>query len=498
MTKLSIEAKVGFLVVIGIIILAYMCMKVGKFEYKLRPGYEIYSYFDSAEGLVKGAPVQIAGIEVGQVKEIALEAGKAKVTLVLKPDVKVGKDVQAAIRTKGVLGDKYVELIPGVPRAPTIQPGGRIQRTVSAANIDVLLTRLGAIAEDIKQITGSLSSVVGGKEGEASLKTITTNLRELAKTLNETAQRNSENIDQILHSFNVFSNDLKDLSRTNKEPIRQIVASMRETSSQLQETILALKEITEKINRGEGTIGKLVHDKETIETINKTLVALNDIAGKINKGEGTIGKLVQEEETIENINTTLTGINDYLQKEEKYRTYLDYRGEYLLDGDSLKSYLSLRIQPKEDKYYLLQVIDDPAGKRTVTDTTTTINGGIPVTEHKEEIEKDEIKFSAQIAKRYYNLGLRGGLFESTGGVAADYYLFDDRLVLSLEAFDFDPDKNPHLKFKADYTPFQYVYLTGGVDDFISDDDNASLFIGAGLHFSDEDIKTLLSGAPIPK
>jgi len=278
MTKLSIEAKVGFLVVIGIIILAYMCMKVGKFEYKLRPGYEIYSYFDSAEGLVKGAPVQIAGIEVGQVKEIALEAGKAKVTLLLKPDVKVGKDVQAAIRTKGVLGDKYVELIPGVPKAPTIQPGGRIQRTVSAANIDVLLTRLGAIAEDIKQITGSLSSVVGGKEGEASLKTITTNLRELAKTLNETAQRNSENIDQILHSFNVFSNDLKDLSRTNKEPIRQIVGgsllveptrnpNMRETSSQLQEAILALKEITEKINRGEGTIGKLVHDKETIETI---------------------------------------------------------------------------------------------------------------------------------------------------------------------------------------------------------------------------------------
>ena len=130
-------------------------------------------------------------------------------------------------------------------------------------------------------------------------------------------------------------------------------------------------------------------------------------------------------------------------------------------------------------------------------TTTTVDG-VSTTETKKEIEKDKLKFSAQIAKRYYNLGLRGGLFESSGGVAADYYLFDDRLVLSMEAFDFDPDENPHLKFKANYTPFQYLYLTGGFDDFISDEGKESVFFGMGLQFSDQDLKTLLSGAPIPR
>jgi phospholipid/cholesterol/gamma-HCH transport system substrate-binding protein len=96
------------------------------------------------------------------------------------------------------------------------------------------------------------------------------------------------------------------------------------------------------------------------------------------------------------------------------------------------------------------------------------------------------------------LGLRAGIFESDGGVAADYYLFDDRLILSMEAFDFDADSDPHLKFKADYTPFQHIYVTAGFDDFISDDGNESFFFGAGLHFSDEDLKTLLSGAPFPR
>jgi phospholipid/cholesterol/gamma-HCH transport system substrate-binding protein len=200
---------------------------------------------------------------------------------------------------------------------------------------------------------------------------------------------------------------------------------------------------------------------------------------------------------VDNLNQTLSGINKYLKQEERFRTYIDYHGEYLFDQEDVKSYLSLRIQPKEDKYYLVGIIDDPAGKESASQTTTTVNG-VSTTVYKEKIDKDEIKFSAQIAKRYYDLGLRGGIFESTGGFGADYYFFDDRLVLSLEAFDFDPDKDPHMKFKLDFTPFQYLYLTAGFDDFLSDADNETLFLGAGLYFSDEDIKTLISDAPITR
>jgi phospholipid/cholesterol/gamma-HCH transport system substrate-binding protein len=497
MTRLSVEAKVGIFVVAGIIILAYMSMKVGRLQYTGDRGYDVVAYFDSAAGIVKGVPVEIAGVEVGRVKEISLDAGKARVVLQLNPEVQIDEDAEAIIRTKGVLGDRYVEVVLGSPQAPPIKPGGRIGRTQSPANIDNILKQLGAIGTDIKEITRSLSAVLGGKEGEASLKIIMDNIRELAETLNKTVQKNNENINRILENFTVFSGDLKEISGANKEGVHEIVANFRQASSQLRETLIAFHEITEKINRGEGTIGKLIHDEETIRSMNETLVALKEITEKINRGEGTIGKLVQEDETVDNLNTTLSSINEYLQKEELFRTYVDYRGEYLFDSDDMKSYLSLRIQPKEDKYYLLQVIDDPAGKKKETVTTTT-KGGVSTTVHRKKIDKDEIKFSAQIAKRYYDLGLRGGLFESTGGVAADYYLFDDRLVLSLEAFDFDPDENPHLKFKADYTPFNYIYVTGGFDDFISDEDNESFFVGVGLRFSDDDLKTLLRGAPIPR
>jgi phospholipid/cholesterol/gamma-HCH transport system substrate-binding protein len=497
MTKLSVEAKVGFFVVIGIVILAYMSMKAGKFEYAGDKGYEVYASFDSAEGLVKGVPVEIAGVEVGRVKEITLEAGRARVVLQINPEVQIGEDAEAIIRSKGVLGDRYVEIALGSPQASPVGPGGRISKTQSPTNIDTLLKQLSSIGEDIKGITGSLTGVLGGEEGEASLKITMDNMREMAVTLNKTVQQNNENINQMLKNLAVFSRDLKEMSGANKEAISETVANFRQASDDLRETLIALSEITEKVNRGEGTIGKLIHEEQTIKRLNETLVALKEITERINKGEGTIGRLVQEDETVDNLNETLTSINKYLRTETRFRTYVDYNGEYLFDSEDVKSYLSLRIQPKEDKYYLLGIVDDPAGEKSVTETTTTV-GGVSTTTHVEKIDKDEIKFSAQIAKRYYDLGLRGGIFESTGGVGADYYLFDDRLVFSVEAFDFDPDENPHLKLKANFTPFQYLYLTAGFDDFISDEDNESFFMGAGLYFSDEDIKTLISNAPIPR
>lgn len=496
MTKFSVEAKVGFFVVIGIMILGYMSMKAGTFEYTGDKGYEVYALFDSAEGIVKGVPVEIAGVEVGRVKEITLEAGKARLILQINPEVQIGEDAEAIIRSKGVLGDKYVQIALASPEASPIGPGGRISQTQSPANIDTLLKQLSSIGNDIKEITESFSGVIGGEEGEASLKITMDNMRELAVTLNETVQKNNENINRMLNNLAVFSKNLKEMSGANKEAVGETVDNFRQASSQLRETLIALNEITQKVNRGEGTIGKLIHEEQTIKRLNETLVALKEITERINKGEGTIGRLVQEDETVDNLNETLTGINEYLRTEERFRTYIDYHGEYLFDREEMKSYLSLRIQPKEDKYYLLGIVDDPAGKKSVTETTTTV-GGVSTTKHVEEIDKDGIKFSAQIAKRYYDLGLRGGIFESTGGMGADYYFFDDRLVFSLEAFDFDPDEKPHLKFKADFTPFQYIYLTAGLDDFISDADNESFFVGAGLYFSDEDIKTLISDAPIP-
>jgi len=321
MSNLSVEAKVGVFVVIGMIILGYMSMRLGKLGFKMDKGYDVHVYFDSASGLEEDVSVEIAGVEVGRVRKILLEDGKALVILRIDSSIKLRKDVKALIRSRGMLGDKYVVLVQGSPAAPLIEPDGRIISTTTATDLESLMNVLGEVAENISKLTRSFANVMGGEKGEASLRSIVDSMKSVAETLDRTVQENNEGLVKIITNLSEFS--------------------------------ATINEISSKINEGEGSIGKLINEEDTVKRLNGTLASLKEITEKINRGEGSLGKLINEEETVENINTTLASINDYMQKQESFRTYLDYRGEYLFDSEEVKSYLTLRIQPREDKYYLI-------------------------------------------------------------------------------------------------------------------------------------------------
>ena len=123
MLKLTPEAKVGMFVLLGVIILVYMSLRIGGIQFGKGEGYEIFVKLPSAAGLDKDASVRIAGVEVGRVKDILLEDNKAKVIIRVHPDVKVGTDFVAVLKTKGLLGERYLELIPGSPNASMIEQG---------------------------------------------------------------------------------------------------------------------------------------------------------------------------------------------------------------------------------------------------------------------------------------------------------------------------------------------------------------------------------------
>lgn len=88
--------------------------------------------------------------------------------------------------------------------------------------------------------------------------------------------------------------------------------------------------------------------------------------------------------------------------------------------------------------------------------------------------------------------------ESTGGVGIDYLALNDRLKLYFEAFDFGRDRRAHLKAGAEYQLFKHIYLSAGWDDFISDQDDRSLYGGFAIRFEDDYLKYLLTTTPIPK
>ncbi|NPU83945.1 MAG: MCE family protein [Syntrophaceae bacterium] len=493
MTSISTEAKVGLFVLAGIIILAFMSFQVSQPGFGLKRGYTIKVVFENAAGLDKDASIQVAGVEVGRVESIALEEGKALITLRIKSDVKLPKDVTASIRTHGLLGDKYVELSAGTKGNGNLEEGEQIAYVERQADVDKLIHQISGISEDIRGVTTTLNKVLGGKAGEEAVGDIVGSIRQLAVNLNAVVKNNERTLHAMLENGRMLSENLNKVVTQNDQKIAQVVENLQSASKEMEKTFASLSEVTEGIKKGEGTVGKLLKDDEMADRLNKTVASLQDVSDKLSQGKGTLGKLINEDETVTNLNTGLTGINRYLAKQEQYRTHLGYRGEYLFESNNWKSYVDLRIQPREDYFYILGLVADPRGRKYIRDYT--VNG---VTSRVEEWDKNGLLFNAQVAKRYRDVVLRGGIFESTGGAGLDYLAFNDRLKLTFEAFDFtDDNRRAHLKGYGEWRLLKYLYLTAGWDDFINSD-NRSPFVGFSIRFEDDDLKYLMTSAPIPK
>ncbi|RNC69334.1 MAG: outer membrane lipid asymmetry maintenance protein MlaD [Desulfuromonadales bacterium] len=142
MNRLTVELIVGVFVFIGILCLSWLSVKLGKMELVGGNHYEVYADFDSVSGLKKGAKVEIAGVEIGRVDRIDLEpkSDQARVYLRIRHEVKLQDDVIAAVRTSGIIGDKFIKLKPGGSDKP-ISDKGRIRETESAVDLEELLAK---------------------------------------------------------------------------------------------------------------------------------------------------------------------------------------------------------------------------------------------------------------------------------------------------------------------------------------------------------------------
>ena len=140
MRKFDLELAVGIFMIAGMVCLAYLTIKLGQLEVLGDKGYEIQAVFSSSGGLKTGSSVVIAGVEVGRVKKVVLDDYEARVTMTLPLEVKIQEDAIASIKTKGLIGEKYVEISPG-GLDENIGPGGVIRDTQPPIDIEQLISK---------------------------------------------------------------------------------------------------------------------------------------------------------------------------------------------------------------------------------------------------------------------------------------------------------------------------------------------------------------------
>ena len=139
MKKFDLELCVGLFMILGIACLGYLSIKLGKLEVLGSRGYEIQAVFSNGGGIKAGSSVVIAGVEIGRVKQVSLDDYQALVVMGFPLDVKIQDDAIASIKTRGLIGDKFIEITPGGAEE-LIGPGGKIRDTQSAVDLEQLIS----------------------------------------------------------------------------------------------------------------------------------------------------------------------------------------------------------------------------------------------------------------------------------------------------------------------------------------------------------------------
>lgn len=519
MPKIFTPFRVGLLVLVSGAVLFMFLTFVKKGGMSADESLTVYAYFHDASGLTKKSKVQIAGIPVGEVGNVELEGLKAKVWLKIRKSVNLRDNAALTKRSESlVLGDFQLDLNPGTPDAPPLKNGDEIKNVIDTEAMAQVFNTLGKITSDIQEVTTALRNVLGGEKGTGSLEKIVDNLVKLSDAIDKTVRESSGQLDSILKNVETVSNDVRKITEGQGANVSDALKNIDQITKDTRDILASVKSV---IGTNEGDLkDSMTSLKTTLERLDRSLKNIEEVTQKVNEGKGPVGALVSNERLGQKLSDTIEDVADFAGRLTSLETEVGIKSEYLVTQGQAKNSLSVRLIPKPDKFYLLEFVDDPRGSsQTVYVQNNPPNAGSPSSQ-KQTITSDQIKVSAQFGKRYSFLTLRFGIIESTGGLGLDftaplkffYYSkwIEDALVLKIDAFNFSVTSltYPRLRAALRFTPYEHVYVTVGVDDILNTPTRDVLtnrllsgrdfFVGAGIYFTDADLKSLLPVTGIPK
>lgn len=479
--------------------------------------------FEDASGIRWKTRVQISGIDVGQVAEIALVEGDDKGPLVARVRLEVLDKYtlysNARLRKvpDSLLGDFRLEIDPGTSDHPPLPPGGKIADVMGRSDLDTIQQKLREVSSDVAEITGALAGVLGGTSGQKTIATTVGDVQRLLQTWAQVGATAQQTVASQQEALAAIVDHIEGLSRVlyesvDKGPIHNFQDNAAQISQDLREVVKEVRWLVAGSQAGaagdisskpQGGVG------QTVAALRGASQNLETALGKVASGEGSVGRLINNPNAALSLEETLADAGELVGGVARLQTSVELRSEYNIPfpgadrvSGGVKSTVGVRIQPKPDKYYLIEAIADPRGSQS-RKITTVGAGDDAVSVEETETDFNAFRFSAQFAKRYGFATLRFGILENTGGIGLDLYALGDKLQLRTDAFDFDRRDTisnasllPRLRGIASYAFYPHLFVHAGIDDPL----NARMrtwFVGGGLRFGDDDLRSLLLIAPSP-
>ncbi len=483
MRDTATAVKVGVLVVL-VLLATYLVYRFVDENAGGGGTYGVYANFDDAQGLVEKSRVVIAGIQVGYIDAISLEGDQARVDIRIQEDVPLHDNASVRMETVSILGEAMLVLEPGSRDLDRLEEGDRIQVAEGAPDTDEILRSVANTARSVEAVAAQVERVFGTQQGGDQMATALASLAEALETINDTIQRNQEVVNNTLDNVEETTEVAGPQLVRILENVEQVTADVREIIGQNREGLTqAGGDITETVANVERASERLERVMEDVE----------EVTDRTARGEGTIGRLTQDETLIDEVEGVARDIGDFIGPIARLQTIVGLRSEYNFLANTFKNYVDIRLQPREDRYYLIQIVDDPRGVTDFVQTTVRRSPppvGEPAAYQETRIEtREDFRFSLLFAKRIYFATLRFGIIETSGGLGLDLHFFDDALEINADLFQFGNSAFPRLRFRVAYEVVSRLWVLGGIDDTLNE--GRDFFLGAQLRFNDEDLKSIL-------
>jgi ABC-type transporter Mla subunit MlaD len=381
-TQKRLEIIVGLVVAIGIVLLLALTLKLGSFSlFQKTDNYIVL--FANTSGLEVGSDVKQGGVKIGRISNIRINHDQdppIEVRVSLAEGTILRKDSKAYIFESGLLGESYIELSLGTTEAEVLPILGSIEGELPA-KMAQLFQKGAEIGEQVSEVLDHVNNIVADIDSDEMVKETLTALREATQTINILVQQNQGAVGTGLQNFGEASGQFRDsmvalnelaeklnmIIDRNTEPISNTIGNA-ETATEtinkhLDDVMVSMKELLQRIDKlieqNDDNISKtLKNTADATESLDQSAKELELTLAKINSGEGTIGKLIHDDKLYENATEATGAAKDWFSKSMfSYKIQTEYELFYHANIDRIRNDMGIRLVTPNQRWVFVGIND---------------------------------------------------------------------------------------------------------------------------------------------
>jgi phospholipid/cholesterol/gamma-HCH transport system substrate-binding protein len=305
---LTVEQRIGAFFVVGLVLLVVaieLTLGLGL----LRRSYPVFATFRDVQGLDQGADVRLAGLKAGRVDSLRIEGDRVIVKMDIAEGLELKRDSVARLDFRALSGDRFIALSLGTPTAKRVEPGDTLEGETPASFTDVV-DELSGVAESVTDLAQSLR--VNSERLLAGLADVVDENRQALGTTAQHLASITEKLDRGTGTLGLLLND--------PTLYEQVTSTMGDVRQSVQD----LGTVAHDLSSGKGTLGKLVSEdgglyeqvRETVDSLAATARNTEEITDNLRAGEGTVGKALADDSLYNEAQDTLRTVNRATQSVE--------------------------------------------------------------------------------------------------------------------------------------------------------------------------------------